>query len=172
MHVAGGKTDEELMQAYQTGETEAFNELYARYSGRVYAYLANKVFDPSERQDLFQAIFLKLHKARHRYSPKYRFAPWLFTICRTSLVDYLRAKKPEASSDPARPEAISDSSPAEAIAAFPDAMADLPEKQKKALEMRYQDGLEFSEIAERLKTSSGNVRQLISRALRKLRGDQ
>lgn len=32
------ETDESLMARYQNGDEQAFEELYRRYSGRVYAY--------------------------------------------------------------------------------------------------------------------------------------
>lgn len=38
-----------------------------------------------------------------------------------------------------------------------------------ALEMRYTEDLDFDEIAKKLQTSPANIRQLISRAIRKLR---
>ena len=51
------------------------------------------------------------------------------------------------------------------------ALTNLSEDQRKAIEMRCADGLEFSEIAKRLKTSSVNVRKIISRSLKRLRGE-
>jgi RNA polymerase sigma-70 factor (ECF subfamily) len=168
MPVELGRTDEELMKAYQQGETTAFNELYARYSGRVYGYLTSRVFNKAERDDLFQAIFLKLHKSRRVYSSEFLFAPWLFTICRTSLLDFLRSKKSEEVS---MVNSNTSSAPTmdEGALLVTDSITQLSEPQRKALEMRYQDGLEFSEIADRMKTSSSNVRQIISRGLRKIR---
>src|SRR5437868_3329601 len=101
MAVTQSRTDEELMLAYQQGDSSAFNELYERYSGRVYSYLEGKVFNKNERDDLFQAVFLKLHKSRHLFDPAFQFAPWLFTICRTTVLDFIKASKadllPEAS---------------------------------------------------------------------------
>ena len=45
----------------------------------------------------------------------------------------------------------------------------LPESQQVALQMRYVDEKTFDEIADRLKTSPLNVRQLISRGVKRLK---
>ena len=170
MEVTQGLSDEELMLAYQAGDTSAFNELYARYSGRVYSFLGKRVFNKNEHDDLFQGIFLKLHKSRHLYVDQYQFAPWLFTICRTSLLDFLKARRPNLALDDGVANNLASDSLADASLAVSEAVADLSERQRSALEMRYKDGLEFSDIADRLKISTENVRQVISRAVRKLRG--
>jgi len=170
MTVPENRSDEELMLAYQTGDTTAFSELYARYSKRVCAYLEGRVFNRSDRDDLFQAVFLKLHKSRHHYSAEFPFAPWLFTICKTSFLDYLKLKKPEIAFDAAAATNIPDNSSPEAVINLSEELDGLSDKQKKALSLRYDQGLQFSEIAKRLETSSSNAKQLVSRALRKLRG--
>jgi len=45
----------------------------------------------------------------------------------------------------------------------------LNESQRQALELRFSEGLTFAEIAEKMDTSASNSRQIISRAIRKLR---
>lgn len=169
MVVTLNRSDEELMLAYQDGDISAFNELYERYSGRVYSFLENRVFNKNERDDLFQAVFLKLHKSRHLYSPIYQFAPWLFTICRTTLLDFIKAKKFDIAPDVSAADRLTSEGSPDSALALSQAVTELSEQQRAALEMRYRDGLNFSEIASRLKISSGNVRQIISRTVRKLR---
>lgn len=169
MSVGNKTTDEELMQAYQNGEVAAFNLLYDRYSHKVYAYLSKRLFDPSEREDLFQAVFLKLHKSKELYDSNRSFAPWIFTICRTTLLDHFRHKKPEVPFDEKKAQ-ISEEQDLDSALSFSEALKELTEEQQNLLKMRYGDGLEFSQIARILKTSPLNVRQLTSRALRKFRG--
>lgn len=48
-------------------------------------------------------------------------------------------------------------------------LATLSDSQKQAIEFRFQDDLSFEQIAERLQTSPANVRQLVSRGLRRLK---
>ncbi|MDZ4676359.1 MAG: sigma-70 family RNA polymerase sigma factor [Oligoflexia bacterium] len=160
------------MEAYQAGEAAAFNELYERYSGKIYSYLSSRLFNRTDRDEVFQSAFLKLHKSRHLYTPQFLFAPWLFTICKTTLIDYLRLKKPEVEMNEVHLDNLASASGAEAALSVSDALSTLSEPQRKALALRYQDGLDFPEIADRMKTSSVNVRQIISRAVRKIRGNK
>ncbi len=157
------------MQAYQGGDNLAFEEIYRRYSGKAYAYISKRLFNRNEMDDLLQAIFLKLHKSRHLYSNKFLFAPWLFTISRSVLLDHIKIKKSEKATESNQIEQHSSTDSIASTEPIVNALHELSESQLKALEMRYRQGLDFSQIAERLQTSSGNVRQLISRAVRKLR---
>ena len=87
------KTDEELMLAYRLGDEIAFSDLYNRYAQKVLAFLRLKLREESAAQDVFQSTFLKLHKSKHLYNPSLPFSPWIFTICRNELVDFVRKQK-------------------------------------------------------------------------------
>jgi RNA polymerase sigma-70 factor (ECF subfamily) len=164
--------DEKLMGLYVAGDEAAFRELFARYKGRVYAYVYRATSDKRMAEDLFQRVFLKVHRSRSRFDESRVFAAWLFAICRNVARDYVAKEK-------ARPE-VPVEKPSEVNAAIapqeetPDAswnamLSELPERQKKALEMRFGENLEFSEIARVLETSESNARQIISRAVRKVK---
>ena len=155
------------MVAYQLGEAEAFEELYSRHSPKVLGYLRKKVQSEALARDIFQATFFKLHKSRSRYNAAFPFAPWLFTICRSELLDAL--KKPHMSREALVAEVPdAESLPAEEQPAI--SLMGLPASQREAVEMRYQKEYSFEEIASALNTSPSNARQLISRALRSLKG--
>lgn len=161
---------------YQQGDDQAFEALYSRHSARVYGYLSGRIGDRSRVDDAFQMVFMKLHRTRRRYDPGFPFAPWLFTICRSSLMQYFR----DSLRHPERPipesELIAFAGAAEggllsSSEAGPEApgLGELPPAQRKAVELRYLDELSFKEIASRLEKSESNVRQLVSRGIRKLR---
>ena len=162
------KTDEELMVAYQLGEVEAFEVLYSRHAPRVLGFLRKKVKSEAFARDIFQATFFKLHKCRARYDAAYPFVPWLFTICRSELLDAL--KKPHlqqetlmAETPESKPQVFEPSTPEIDL-------TELPVSQKTAVELRYESNFSFEEIAAQLDTSPANARQLVSRAIQFLRG--
>lgn len=165
------QTDEELMLAYAKGSEEAFQILYERHSSKVYGFLASKLKDRSITDDAFQAAFMKLHRSREKYDPALPFAPWLFTVCRSAMLDTLRARSRTTRLEDQNPVAIENAVaadiPKEAVS-LPGLQA-LPANQRQALEMRYLQEMSFDEIASRLETSSENSRQLVSRAVKKLR---
>jgi RNA polymerase sigma-70 factor (ECF subfamily) len=78
------------MILYQAGEESAFDELYRRYSGRVYGYLNRKALSPEACDDIFQSVFLALHRSRDRYQAGVPFEAWLFTLARNAWADWGR----------------------------------------------------------------------------------
>lgn len=162
-------SDEELMVLYQNGDSSAFEVLYRRYSGRVLGYLQKRV-DSHSASDLMQEIFLKVHKARHQYSNQYPFLPWLFATTRNTLIDFFRLQENKIRT---RSESLQEmpydqmGAPWTADLAF--ALESLPVQQRRAIELRYRDDWTFEQIASELETSPLNARQIISRAIRKLR---
>ncbi|MCB0349058.1 MAG: RNA polymerase sigma factor, partial [Bdellovibrionales bacterium] len=81
------------MKLYQNDNFTAFEELYGRYTSRVYSYLRKRLSSSEAIEDLYQKVFLKLHENRGKYDDKLLFAPWLFTITRNVLIDWYRLKK-------------------------------------------------------------------------------
>lgn len=163
-------TDEELMVLYQSGEANAFEILYERHSARVYGFFLKKLRDRSLVGDVHQAAFMKLHQARRQYDPSLPFAPWLFTICRSSFYDFLKARRRSTENEIWDPASYENATVLEKENK-PDlpSLEGLPISQQEALNLRYLEDLSFEEIAQRLETSPTNVRQLVSRALRRLK---
>jgi len=166
-------TDEELMLAYIKEDMEAFEALYRRHKNRVFGFLMARLKDRSEAEDVFQMIFDKLHRKRHQYRGDIPFLPWLFTLARNTLIDHVRKREVHTKHVTVSAEAVEayaapvfDNAPIHAAVAE---LASLNESQRKALELRFNQGLTFAEIAEQMQTSADNSRQIISRAIRKLR---
>jgi RNA polymerase sigma-70 factor (ECF subfamily) len=82
-------TDAELMLAYQRGEAQAFEELFARYRTRLFTYLRRSIGDPVQAEDLLQTLFLRVHRARATYQPSAAFSTWIYTIARNLVRDAL-----------------------------------------------------------------------------------
>lgn len=153
------------MTLYKQGEYPAFEELYARHVAKVFDYLKKRV-TIDVAQDLTQEIFLKIHKGRSQYLEQYPFLPWLFTISRNALYDYFKLTK---TSDVFNFEQAISSEPASNDLNLALALKGLPENQRRAIELRYLEEWSFEKIAKDIKTSPDNVRQLISRGLKKVR---
>lgn len=166
-------TDEELMLAYATDDMEAFERLYRRHKSRIFGFLTAKLQDQAEAEDVFQVVFTKLHVARGKYRPEIPFLPWIFTITRNALIDHIRRRdsyqkhitSPETPLEEyAAP--LADESPPNISSAH---LGRLNTAQRQALDLRFEQEMSFAEIGERLATSEENARQIVSRAIRKLR---
>jgi RNA polymerase sigma-70 factor (ECF subfamily) len=163
----------ELMNLYQGGDIEAFNCLYDKYKSLVYGYLHKRVDKRTEVDEIFQDVFLRLHHSRSQYKSEFPFEPWLFAVLRNSLVDRYRKKRKEyhnVSLDglEVTPSALQVEDKHNLDGLLPkDAV--LSKNQRQAIELRYGEDFSFEEIADTLGTTSSNARQLVSRALKRLR---
>jgi len=162
--------DEQLMELYLRGGDEgmrAFKIIYARYAPRLYGYLSIQVHDKGQVDEIFQTAMLKFHETRARYNTKYPLSPWIFTICRNVMRDFQRRQSRRREVD------LPDQIPA------PENYKEAPTKniplsslstvQRDAIEKRYLQERDFSDIADSLQITETNARQIISRAVRKLR---
>lgn len=165
---------EDLMLRYQNGEAAAFDALYAQFSGRVRGHLLLRLRDGARADEVLQSIFLKLHRSRHQYQTGSPFAPWLFAITQSVLIDSLRSD----AKNPARPSAEDPEVTLNSIADAPskgnelDALGILERldpPSREVLEWRYLKELSFEQIASRLGLGPESARQRVSRAVRKLR---
>ena len=160
--------DRELMRRYQLGDERAFCILYERHAPKVFGFIKKRIQNQSIAEDLFQSTFLKLHNSRHAYNSKLPFLPWLFTITQNVMIDGIRKQKRiKEIVDPTKlglATAKEDNEPT----TVPD-ISKLPDRQKRAMELRYKNELSFDAIAKELNTSPSNVRQLISRGIKNLK---
>lgn len=156
------------MIAYKLGEADAFAELYSRHAPRIWGFLYGRLENKALAGDIFQSTFLKLHRFRARYDATFPFLPWLFTICRSEFLDAL--KKSHLQNEILVDE-LPDIGSVPELRSSPDIdLSGLSDLQKQAVELRYVRDFSFEQIAERLDTTSGNARKLVSRAIRNLRG--
>ena len=167
------ESDERLLIEAAQNDPSRFAELYEQNFNRVYAYVARRVRERAEIQDLTAHVFhqalANLGKFKWRGSP---FAAWLYRIASNAIADRARQKTREANtqSDP-----VSESSTAmdlEAVerrARLFTAVDKLPEDQRRVIVMRFADEKSIREIAEELGRSEGAVKQLQFRALENLR---
>ena len=144
---------------------EAFNELYQRYSQRVFNFVSSKVKNSADSEDLLQKIFIKVHESKHLYSNKYKFEQWLFVIARTTMLDFFRANKryldrlDKFETADGRAQIEIDLTPLES----------LDKDQMELLEMKFIDELSYIEISQKLNKSEVSLRKTVSRMINKLK---
>ena len=83
-------TDEELMQQLQQGRTGALDQLYSRYSRKLYVFCAHatRASGAVAAEDLVQDVFLRVIKSAHTFDPqRASFRTWLFRIARNRCID-------------------------------------------------------------------------------------
>ena len=84
------RTDEELLEAYRTGETAAFETLVRRHHDDLVRFLVRLCGNRALAEDAFQEAFLQVHLSAESFDATRRFKPWLFTIAANKGRDALR----------------------------------------------------------------------------------
>ncbi|MEE8526669.1 MAG: RNA polymerase sigma factor [Thermoanaerobaculia bacterium] len=82
-----------LLLRHREGDRQAFAALVAEYRRPVYSYLARCGVAVDDRDDLFQEVFLKIHRAAATYQAHRPVHPWIFTIVSNTARTYLRQRR-------------------------------------------------------------------------------
>ncbi len=164
-------TDEELMAEYQLGSEEAFSLLYARHAPKVFSFVKRRTLNQERAAELFQEVFVKMHKSKHLYNRTFPFLPWLFSVSHSVVVDGLRSdsKRKAESADPDVDRFVAEPIERHKALSLEPHLSKLADTQRAALQMRYIDEKTFEEIGAVLGTSPLNVRQIVSRGIKRLR---
>lgn len=167
------ESDERLLIEAAQNDPSRFAELYEQNFHRVYAYVARRVRDRVETQDVTAQVFHKalanLGKFKWKGSP---FAAWLYRIAQNAIADRSRQKARESTDQPdpsSESSAATDLEAVERRARLFRAVDKLPEDQRRVIVMRFADEKSIREIGEELGRSEGAVKQLQFRALENLR---
>ena len=108
--------ERQLLLRHREGDSEAFAELVGEYRAPVYSYLARCGVDSGDRDDLFQEVFIKIHRAAGSYDPERPLHPWVFTIVSNTVRSHLRKRRVRqlvfgTSGDAAGTEDVADPAP-------------------------------------------------------------
>ena len=166
-------SDESLMAFYADGDLEAFEELFARYEPRAYAFFLRRTASPDRAEDLYQELFLRIHRARDRYDPDRPFAPWFFQIANHLLVDDSRRafRNHETSVENSQFRSAAETSE-ECIAQrehFGQVLDALSPDERYILLSSKVEGVGYAELAEQLGKSVDAIKKIASRATIRLR---
>ncbi len=156
------------------GAAEAAASLYERYYDRVYGFCLYQLGNREEAEDATQTTFLSALRALERGVVPQMEANWLFTIARNTCRGRFRtrglSRERETLSDPHLLQAVSPDHEAagDQLFSLEDALADMPEQQRRAIILREWRGCSYAEIADELELSAPAVETLIFRARRSL----
>lgn len=165
------QTDEELLLSLALGETKALDILYLRHSGKVLAYALKRGLSQERAEDVLQIVFLQLHRKKHLYDPKHPALAWIFVITRSELKDYRnREVKDFQEWDDSLSQTTEIAPKLETKDEAQGLLSELRDRDQEIVKMRYLDEMEYSEIAKVLNESESNIRQIVSRSLRLLKG--
>ena len=180
-------SDLELVKQCQASQTEAFDELVARYRTRIFAMIYNMVHNEQDAWDLAQESFVKAWKSIKRFRRDSSFYTWMYRIVMNVTIDWLRKKQIKGAGsefddsiqlkeiDPAsKTVPKEDPLPHERMerneirAKIDNAIGQLSPEHRAVILMKEIEDMQYHEIAETLGCSIGTVMSRLFYARKKL----
>ena len=179
----------DLMLRVQAGDAEAFEQLVTLWQDRLVTLFLHHTGDHSTAEDLAQAVFLRVYRAREGYRPTAKFSTWVHTIANNVASDlrqraYRRKEHGVAPSTSSSSSAIgleqiavaaSGERPAreadrqELQSVVRDAISSLNDNQRMAVLLAKFEHCSYEEIATAMGLSVPAVKSLLFRARDQLR---
>jgi RNA polymerase sigma-70 factor, ECF subfamily len=167
-----------LMAAAQDGDASAYHRLLTALPPFLRILLRQRHVAPERIEDITQDTLLTLHRVRHTYDPARPFIPWLAAIATRRAIDARRRNARiaawEAPSSDTIETFIDPNSNREMTSRdhqdeLSRAMAELPGKQREALELVKLREMSVAEAAAASGQTAGAIKVNTHRAIRALR---
>ena len=178
---AGGQTDEDAIERMQARDSNALNLLFDRYARLVLSIALRILRDHGEAEEVVQDVFFYVYQKASLFDPARGSAKaWIVQIAFHRALDRKahlsrRGFYVGTDIDPLHDTLLGHSDLEQEVGSemnrvhLERAFEDLPEIQRRTLNLFYFHGLELREISERLNEPLGNVRHHFYRGLEKLR---
>jgi len=169
-------SDEALVALVARSDDAAFAELYDRYDRLAYGLACRILRDGTLAEDAVQDAFLTIWRSAARFSAERAPARvWILTLVHRRAVDLVRHQERRRTEQlPEREEKGADAAD-EAVwlrlqrERVRDALGQLPDQQREAIELAYFGGFTQSELAERLGQPLGTIKSRMFSGLARLR---
>ena len=154
-------TDEILVSMTLQGDKNAFCELIKRYEKQIYSLAYRLTNNLEDAKDLAQEAFTKIYLVLEKYDPERPFFPWMYKVANNIIYSHLRSQKnqsqeisldkvidfsPLIPDKDTHPEEYSTTKETQRL--VQQAIADLPEKYRVPLILKYMDDLSYKSIGE------------------------
>jgi len=173
---AGDTSQEALLARVARGDEDALGQLYDHF-GRVAYGLALRILrDERLAEDAVQEAFLAVWRQAASYrADRAKAQTWVLTLVHRRAVDLVRREErrrvdvldPESEAG-AVGSAADDAELRDRRAAVQRALEQLPEEQRRPIELAYYAGLSQSELAERLGEPLGTIKSRMFTGLKRL----
>lgn len=171
--VDDGWDELQVLDGCRRGERAAQHELYMRTSERIYRVLLKITRDPERALDLAQETYLKAFSKIAQFDGRSSLATWLYRIAvNEALYAARRVGVAETANRTLAPPQGTDSTnddPSATRLDVAEALARLPESDRAILVLRYQEGLDYVNIAEITGLADGTIASRLNRARQRLR---
>jgi len=169
------QSEESLVRRAQNRDQEAFAQLYEEHFDKIYRYIALRIGNEAEAEDMTQQVFLNALQSISSFRWKgVPFSAWLFRIAHNQAVDHLRRKKRTAvpldesvASNDNAPQLIAEQKLD--IERLLLATQKLTDAQREVISLRFTSELSIAQVAKIMGKSQGAVKALQHSAIVALR---
>lgn len=168
------RTDDELLEAWRTGDSDAGEELFERHFDAIARFFSNKANDAVE--DLIQKTFLACVESRDRFRGESSFRTFLFSVAYNVLHKHYRTKRRHGDKIDFGVTSVHDlaPSPSNVVAKHHEqrllleALRHIPLEFQIVLELSFWEHLSAREIGQVLGIPEGTAKTRLRRAKRLL----
>lgn len=176
-----GENDAVLLDRIRERDSAALRTLFQRYYSRIYGFVQRRLHDTNLAEEVVADVFFEVWRSAHSFAGASRPSTWIFGIAHFKCVgahrDRRRHKRASVISTNvetlhrfAGDDDINGRLEArEELQHVQEAIAALPEEQRRVIELALVQGLPYEEIAEQLQVPEGTVKTRVARARARLR---
>ncbi len=167
--------DKALVERFQGGDHDAFDELYSIYKGRVFRFCKSRLGDTDDAEDATQEAFVRAWRSLKNLDGEKRFYPWLSVIASHICTDVIRARSRNETRGGSLDFAAVDPDPSETVVRSQNqefvhvALGRLSDRHQRVLQMREVNELTYEEIANAEGVRISTVESLLFRARQALK---
>ncbi len=170
---SGERASPDLVGRCQAGDVDAFAELYALHSSRIFTLAARMSGSTETGEDLLQEIFLQAYRKIRSFKGDAAIGTWLYRMALNHCLDFVRSRQARMDKateplDSDGPTSTTRDSPIERID-LERAVQQLPAGCREAFVLHDIEGYEHKEIAQMLGIAEGTSKSQVFKARTKLR---
>lgn len=170
--------DRRLAARLRAGDAAAFETIYQQHCGAVFATALRMLQDRELASDVAQEVFVTLWERPDHYCPdRGALRTFLVVMSRRRAIDVVRSRSAASRRDERHGlQEVPGAGPEEVVAdrlhaqALHAAVRQLPDPQRRAVELAYFGGLNQRQVAARLNIPEGTAKSRLRLALARLRG--
>lgn len=163
------KTERELVDGVKEGLASAFDQLYEKYSNRLFYFTLSILKSNEDAEEVVQQTFFKIWEKRMGLNSNQAFKSYLFTTAYNVTVDILRERLKEKKYRENILDKASSNYNLEEVIEFGDMLErvnqivkELPPRKNEVYQLSRVNHLSYSEIAEKLNISAKTVENSIN----------
>ncbi|RPI95997.1 MAG: RNA polymerase sigma factor [Spirochaetales bacterium] len=169
--------DEDLVRQFKKGEQKAFDELYLRYASRLKRLIMYSLGDADESEDVLHDVFMRVFLHIDSFNTDMAFSSWIYRIAVNCCKNYRKKRMKEKSTvggDQMDGINSPEGSPEELYIREEDmrefylAVDSLKEKFKTVFLLRFDHGMQYSQISNVLDCPERTAKWRMQKAVEKI----